>query len=209
MIVLESNHMSKPILFCDYDGVLCHDRYWQSLPREQFDTVQRMLFKDDTSIVRDWMRGKYSSEDVNAIVAERLGIPYQELWNVFVEDCKKMHVSKRTLETLNSLRSRYTVILITGNMDSFSRFTLPELKLDQYFDHISNSFEEKLNKTDNDGELFLRFADRYGADIRDCVMMDDSQNVYDIFEKIGGKPALVTKERDIDFHLSSIVNDSQ
>ncbi len=150
------------------------------------------------------MRGKYTAEEVSLIVAEKIGMPYEKLWQLFVEDCKTMRVSKEVLEKLRSLRDRYIVILVTGNMDSFSRFTHPALGLDNYFDEISNSFNEGMLKAENGGELFLKYAKKYGVKIEDCIIFDDSPNVYNLFAKLGGTPYLITKEKDLKHYLFGI-----
>lgn len=131
------NTHQKPIIFCDFDGVLCHDRFWRSLSPEQYEKVQEYLFGNNLDLVNDWMRGKYFAEEINQKVSENTHISYSILWNTFVKDCETMSVSAEALETLNGLRDMYTVILITGNMDCFTRFTRPAAELDQYFDHIS------------------------------------------------------------------------
>ncbi len=194
--------MIKPILFCDFDGTICHDRYWSSLPAEQYDQVQKLLFRDDTSRVNDWMRGKYTAEQINEWLSEQTGMPYKELWGVFVADCESMKVSTETLEKLSSLRDHYTVILMTGNMDSFSRFTAPILRLQNYFDQISNSYHEGKHKTDNGGEIFKEYTGRLGVPLSECVVLDDSQSVCDTFELLGGKAYRVTSEKDINYYLA-------
>lgn len=193
----------KPILFCDFDGTICHDLYWRSLPAEQYKKVQQLLFQGDTMRVNDWMRGKYTAEEINRFVAKEIGMSYEELWSVFENDCKTAHVSEVTLQKLSALRDRYIVLLITGNMDSFSRFTVPALQLEQYFDHISNSYYEEKHKADNDGELFVEYAEKWGVPISDCVVIDDSPRVCAIFEALGGRVCRITPERDIDFHLAT------
>lgn len=197
--------MPKPILFCDFDGVLCQQRYWCSLPGDEFAQLQALLFGEDRTMVIDWMRGKHTAEDVNRFISERTGIPYERLWKTFVRDCETMQVSKEVLEKINSLRDRYTVILTTGNMDSFTRFTRPALNLDPYFDHISNSYHEGIHKTDNGGELFLKLADKYGAPISKCIALDDSPKVHAVFTALGGTAYLVTPEQDISFHLAKLL----
>src|ERR1700743_955547 len=107
--------MPKPILFCDFDEVLCHDRYWRSLSPDEYEKVQKLLFQNDTSLVNDWMRGKYTAEDINKFVSKETGIPFEKLWYVFVKDCQTMRVSQELLRNLHALRNHYTVILITGN----------------------------------------------------------------------------------------------
>ncbi len=199
--------MTKPqksIIFCDFDGVLCHDRFWRSLSAAENEMVQEYLFKNNVDLVNDWMRGKYSAEEINQKVSENTGIPYDVLWDVFVKDCESMSVSPEALERLNDLRDRYLVILVTGNMDCFTRFTRPAAELDKYFDDISNSFEEGIFKTDEKGRIFVQFAEKYGIPIESCYVLDDSKNVNGVFAELGGIACLVTKEQDIIFHLEKI-----
>ena len=49
---------TKPILFIDFDGTLCFDRYWRSLPQDMFSLVQQRLFGRDTTLAVEWMLGK-------------------------------------------------------------------------------------------------------------------------------------------------------
>lgn len=196
----------KSILFCDFDGTLCHDRYWRSLSPDEYEKVQELLFRNDTTLVNDWMRGKYSAEEINQFVSEKTGIPFKKLWDIFVNDCKTIRVSKEALETLNRLRDRYTIILITGNMDSFSRFTQPALALENYFDHISNSSHEGIHKTDSEGEIFLKYTERYSVSIQSCILLDDSKNVCKIFTELGGTAYLVTQDQNILYYLEKLAD---
>ncbi len=192
----------KPILFCDFDGTLCHNRYWSSLPSQQYEKVQKLLFRGDKTRTSDWMRGKYSAEEINGWLAEQIDIPYEILWGLFVQDCQNMKVAQTTLEKLSSLRDRFTVILITGNMDSFSRFTVPALRLEKYFDYISNSYYEGRHKTDNGGLIFKEYSERVGTPLSECVVLDDSQRVCDTFESLGGIAYRITAEKDVNYYLS-------
>ncbi|KQV17286.1 hypothetical protein ASC97_30360 [Rhizobium sp. Root1203] len=90
-------------------------------------------------------------------------------------------------------------------MDSFSRFTVPTLRLDQHFDAVSNSFYEGRLKTDDGGALFIKYADRLGACIEDCVLIDDSKEVCSIFSDLGGTPFQVTAERTTDAILDGLL----
>lgn len=73
-------HSMKPILFIDFDGTLCHDRFWQNyLSDEAFKKIS--IFTSRRDITRAWMRGEYTSEEINAIVAKETGIP--SIWIVF------------------------------------------------------------------------------------------------------------------------------
>ena len=194
-------NQNKPILFVDFDGTICYDRYWRSLPVDQYESVQKFLFQENIRIVMDWMRGNYTAEDINKIVSDHLNGDYETIWNLFVNDCKTMQISAGVLETISELRKKYVVILITGNMDSFNRFTVTELELEKYFDEISSSYDEKLLKSDNEGELFLKYLGKYSADIKKSVLIDDSKSTCKTFDKLGGKSFLIENEKGIERYL--------
>jgi FMN phosphatase YigB (HAD superfamily) len=195
---------AKPILFVDFDGTLCHDRYWRSLPPDMFAEAQQFLFGRDNSLVVEWMLGKKTAEEINTILAKHLGVPSQDLWELFVDDCETMKVKQSTLDTINSLRSRYTTILITGNMDSFTRFTVPALELDTYFDYITNSADAGVLKSDESGKQFLDLAKSSSVNIADCVLIDDSEKICALFECLGGTALQITSEHSIDTSLSQL-----
>lgn len=197
--------MKRKILFIDFDGVLCYERYWRSLPAAQLEQVQELLFRNDRTLVNDWMRGNYTAKEINVVVSKKLGIPYESLWELFVRDCKTMNVDLNILKQINQLREYFIVILLTDNMDSFTKFTQPALKLDNYFDLICNSFEQGMRKIDRNGELFLKYVHAYQAPIHDCVLIDDSKNVHDIFATLGGTGYLVTPEHNISYWIQHIV----
>ena len=145
---------NKPIVFIDFDKTICHDMYWRSLPANKQPQLQSLLFGADRRVVFEWMRGLHTAEAVNHLVATALDMPYDEVWDTFVADCRSMHVPQPTLDRVAALRPLVHTVLITANMDSFSRFTVPALKLDTYFDAISNSCDEGRLKTDEGGALF-------------------------------------------------------
>jgi FMN phosphatase YigB (HAD superfamily) len=201
--------MNKPILFVDFDGTICFDRYWRSLQPEKFEMIQKLIFGEDKTLLNNWMRGVYTAEEINKIVSENIGVPYEELWDLFVKDCETMQVSKDVLEKLNGLRSKYIVILVTGNMDSFSRFTVPALELDKYFDHINNSFFDGKLKTDNKGQVFIEYAKAFGVALNECIFLDNSPKACEVFDKLGGKAFLITPERNIGYYLDKLWTNKQ
>ena len=194
----------KPILFIDFDGTICMERYWRSLPTKEHEQVQELLFRNDTTLVNEWLRGKHTAEEINKYIADETGIEYTYLWELFVQDCKNMHVPQEVLNKLNELRNKYTVILITGNMDSFTRFTQPALELEKYFDVISNSFYEGKHKTDDNGSLFIKYIEQCDTDIKDALLIDDSTKVCDIFTKLGGTSLQVSHEKPILHYLQKL-----
>jgi hypothetical protein len=110
-------------------------------------------------------------------------LSYEDVWDIFVRDCKSMKVDQRMLDTIGMLRSQYYAVLITGNMDSFDRFTTPALELHLYFDQIVNSYNVKLHKTDDEGRIFV---DCLKGRVEDALLVEDSSSSRVVFEKLGG-----------------------
>jgi len=67
------NNCSKNILFLDFNRVISFDPFWKSLEvnnTELFNRIEDFLFKKNRQIIRDWMTGVYSSEDVHHIFSK-------------------------------------------------------------------------------------------------------------------------------------------
>ncbi|MDP3989022.1 MAG: hypothetical protein Q8P93_02200 [bacterium] len=197
---------SRKLLFIDFDGTICRDKFWRSLDEEINRKIQKYLFQDNKDIVGDWMRGKYTSEEINQMVSEATGVVFEELWRAFEKDCKEMSVSQSILQKILDLRKGFYIILMTGNMDCFDRFTVPTLRLDNYFDSISNSYNEGKLKDDNNGELFVEYAKRHNADLRDAIVIDDSPRVCSTFINLGGKAFQVTPDKGAEYYLAELID---
>lgn len=189
-------------LFVDFDGTICHDRFWRSLSSSENKQIQDLLFSGNNSTVTDWMRGAYTSEEINQLVVKETGLAYEYLWETFVHDCKNMSVQTEILELVHQLRNKFHVVLITGNMDCFNRFTVPALQLDEYFDVIVNSFYEKQLKTDNNGSSFVKHVK---GNIRDAILIEDSEKSCEIFKGLGGNACRVTNREDTLKHLQNLM----
>ncbi len=195
---------NKPILFVDFDGTICFDKYWRSLPADKFEVVQSLIFGKANGLVNDWMRGKYTAEEVNHLLADKAGLQYEPLWKLFVNDCETMKISLAVLQKIDSMRQKYTAVLVTGNMDSFTRFTVPALGLDKYFDHINNSFLVGKLKDDSKGATFMEYAKSLDVSIKDCFLIDNSPNACSVFQELGGTALLIKDEWDINYYLDKL-----
>lgn len=195
----------KPILFIDFNGTLCHDRFWRNIDADSFERIQNLLFSGNKSVIQDWMKGIYSSEDINQLVSKELNIPFDKIWKVFVEDCKNMTISSDTLNRIEKLRKDYETVLITDNMDCFTRFTVPAKKLDSFFDSIVNSFENKKFKEHNEGEVFIQLAGKTNTNVEDCILIDNSKSACAIFSKLDGQSCFVTSENTLDYWLETLL----
>lgn len=149
------------------------------------------------------MKGKCTAEQINQFVATETGIEYERLWEIFQNDSKTMRVDEKILDLVSKLRTKYHMVLITGNMDSFDRFTAPVLNLASYFDVIVNSNTDQQLKTDNNGESFLKYLK---GSISEAVLIEDSQKSCDVFTSLGGKALQISSEFSAVYYLQHLAD---
>lgn len=194
----------KPVLFIDFDGTLCHDKFWRSLDLNINKKIQEYLFGPDNRIVNRWMKGGCTSEDINLMLSKELDVNYEILWSAFVRDCETMLIEPGVIEKIYKLRQQYKTILITDNMDCLDRFTVPALGLDKYFDQIVNSYYEKTSKNDDNGKLFKKVSENNSIEIKNSILLDNSKGTCEIFSKLGGISFFVTKEKPLVYWLDTL-----
>ncbi len=194
----------KKVLFVDFNGVLSYVPFWYSLKDPNHDlhnhlsNIEEFLFKKNFNLVNEWMLGKYKSEDIHKLIADNLNIPYSTLFETFKKDCEDMKVSKKILKKLADIKQKYYLILATGNMDAFDRFTLPkEKEFFEIFDEIHNSFNLGMLKTSNGGEYFKNVVNNKKTSFNSCYLIDDSRKTCDLFESLGGKAYCTKKEDEV------------
>ncbi len=204
---------NKNILFLDFNGVLSYDPFWTSLRDTKhslhpyYETIETYLFKDNISIVIDWMVGKYTSEEIHEILKKEINIPYEELFAVFCEDCSNIDISEKILKKIQTLREFYSCILVTDNMDSFDRFTIPHNpQLVASFDRIDNSYTMGRFKKSDNGRYFVEQVEERQVVMENCILIDDSKDNCTLFESIGGRAYATKTENDVLKVLDDIHN---
>lgn len=201
--------MKRKVIFIDWDGTLCFSRFWETLSAKNstFSQVVANFFATEKEMIRNWMRGKHTSEEINKLLSERAGLLEKEVWNSFVSDCQQMKIDLKITKTIKKLRKKHNVILITGNMDCFSRFTVPSLKLDRLFDRVINSYDTGMLKTDDNGKQFFDCLNVYNSNISESYLIEDSANTCEVFTKLGGKALKVNKKEDTLTHLNKFLEE--
>jgi len=149
------------------------------------------------------MRGKYSSEEINRLMVEWSGLPYELLWQEFITSCQNMFFDDSFKEAIQKLRSSAFVVLTTSNMDCFIRFTVPELKLDEIFDEITVSSDLGYLKTEKDGEFFLSVLRELEVSIENSFLVEDSVKTCEFFTALGGRAYQVANKEET---LSALEN---
>ncbi len=174
------------VLFVDFHGTLSNDIYWSTLQEPLRSKIQTLLFQENTSMVKSWMRGQLSSEEICQFVSDKLVLAYEQIWNGLVDSCHRIKISNWALRRIEQLRQDHVVCLITSNMDCFTRYVVPRKKLSNTFDFVFNSADFGLLKEDNRGELFRIVCKHLRVDIQECTLVDDSDDLCRLFEELGG-----------------------
>lgn len=192
----------KSVLFVDFNGVVSYNPFWHSLRNKEhplhvyMEQIENYLFKDAIEIVMDWMIGKHTSEEIHRLLEREIGVPYDTLFPLFCDECSHIDISHRILEHIQELRQWYHCVLITDNMDSFDRFTLPNNPmLYTVFNEIHNSYTMKRFKKSDEGAYFKEVVERQGAIFQNSILIDDSKNNCALFESLGGC-ACISKTED-------------
>lgn len=192
-------------LFIDFDGTICRDKFWRSLDDAKASLVQNTIFKKNQVLLVEWMCGKHTSEKVNEFISKETGLEFQALWEVFVYDCKTMSVDQDLLSLIAELRRKFHVVLVTGNMDCFDRFTIPALNLENHFDVIVNSYNEGQLKSTNGGETFSKYIK---GSFDKAYLVEDSSPSCNIFCGLGGTALQVTETTSATSHLENLLSAS-
>ena len=200
--------MDKNIVFVDWDGTLSWSRYWESLLKTN-DTLAKVVsdfFAFEKDMEARWMRGGLKSEDINKLISQRSGLSEDFLWRTFISDCQKMKVDPEVISLIKKLKGKYIVILVTGNMDCFSRFTVPALGLDKVFNKIINSSHVGYLKTEYDGKTFTDCFKEYNIENRSkSYLLDDSEKTCLMFNALGGRAMKIDKKEDTITYLKEIL----
>jgi FMN phosphatase YigB (HAD superfamily) len=203
--------MIKKVIFIDWDGTLSTSRFWESTKKNDsnFTKIVDDFFTFEMETMNKWMKGLFNSEYINKIISDRSGIPEDQLWQSFVSDCQNMKTYPDTIELIQKIRLNCPVILVTGNMDCFTRFTVPALKLNEKFDLIINSSDIGYLKTENNGKIFFDCLKIYNREsLSESYLIDDSIKTCDLFSSLGGNVLRVNEIKDtIEYLKMILVND--
>lgn len=202
----------KPILFMDFNGVISYDDFWLSIRdkdhelNKYHEAIEKFLFEDNRDIIRDWMVGKYTSENIHKILADNIGVDGKKLFDVFIDDCGNLDISDKILEQVAQLKPKFHIILITDNMDSLDRFTFPRhlSRLNKIFDRMDNSYNLKNLKRYNNGQYFIERLKERSAPIEQSILIDDSNTNCEVFKGLGGISYCTATEQEVLNVLSKI-----
>jgi FMN phosphatase YigB (HAD superfamily) len=190
---VESDVLVYKVVLFDFDGVLCHDRFYvglRDLHPEAWAFIQTQVFGVAGGVADRWMRGELTSHDVNRLVCDSTGLDFTTVSRMLVESVRAMRIETRLLDLARRLAGDgVSVGLVTCNMDVFNQITVQHHRLDEVFSAIVNSCDYGCCKEEQDGRLFdvalqlLGHAGAYGK----SLLIDDSPAARQTFIEKGGQ----------------------
>lgn len=187
----------KKVVFIDWNKTLSFDLFWEHLSsadhpnHKHLDAIEKWLFIDHRSVINPWMRGEVSLEMVVEEMSKDTGIDQKIITDELKHSCEIMTFCFAGIEDLiERIRKKgILVVVATDNMDTFSRFTAPTLKLDTIFDAVLNSHtigHLKDDKEPSDNILFFDdFLESHNLSYEDCILLDDSPDSSGKYKKLG------------------------
>jgi FMN phosphatase YigB (HAD superfamily) len=193
-------------VFFDFDGVLCTDRFYTVLVQiypMALSFINDKIFGGPQKYADSWMRGKFSYQEINALISEATGIPFSKVTELFITGIRQMRINHALIQFALSLKRRgIRIALVTNNMDIFDEITIPEKNLDDIFPVIINSFDYKLMKQDENGKLFDIALGKLGLDsYLGVYLVDDSPTYCTIFAAKGGNAYQYSGQKEFELWL--------
>src|SRR3989344_9107440 len=192
-----SNPRNIQTILFDFHGVLCFYEVYKPMLEleypEKLEWISKNVFEEDKGLVRKWMRGEISSDEMNRNIAKRAGMDFDVLNKAFIESALNMKLDEKLLLFISKIREAgMKVGLVTDNMDVFSEITAPAHRLKEKFDAIVNSVDYGFLKKENHGKLFDIALEKLGGSIQNSLMVDNQPAVIELFESKGGIGYLYT-----------------
>lgn len=194
------------IIFIDWYRTLSCDLFWQRIQKENptaFEKIEKALFQN-TQLINEWMTGCYSSEEICDHLEECSGISSKKLFSELQTYCSNTLIRPEIIKTIEQLRLRHHIIIVTDNMDCFSRFTVPALHIQNWTDAISNSSQVKRLKNEHGGKTFQDIADQLHIPMAKTFCIDDNPETCKIIRSLGGTAMQTTGESQTLEILTSI-----
>lgn len=204
-------------VFIDWHKTLSQSKFWGDWQKEThtnsrlYRYIQNMLFSEPYELANNWMRGKYTSEEVIQEIAQKSQESPSVILNELIKSCQAMKMfSDRLPELIVKLKKEgVKTVLVTDNMDCFSRWAVPSLSLQEIFNDILNSYYTKLLKSDLDDKgksiLLEKYITNNELNREHCVLIDDSQNLKPIAQKSGITFFHATNKKSTEMYLLKIL----
>ncbi len=185
------------VIFIDWNKTLSYSLFWEQLkdphhPNHTYlETIERWLFVDNRHKINPWMKGEITTNHIVTDMERDTKIKKSLILKELKYSCETMTYSVKGVDTIISrIRKKgIKVVVATDNMDTFSRYTAPALKLAEVFDGVLNSHTLGHLKDDPLPRNSIPFFDSYlhteKLHYEDAVLLDDSPDSSGKYKKLG------------------------
>jgi beta-phosphoglucomutase-like phosphatase (HAD superfamily) len=196
------NSQKTKAVFFDFDGVLCTGRFYVTLKKDYplaWKFINENVFGGPKYADR-WMRGEFNYNQINRIISDAAGVPFDILSGLFKDSVRQMRINQKLIQFALDLKQRgIKTALVTSNMDVFNEITVPEKKLAGVFPLIMNSFDYKILKHEENEKLIDIALEKLGlSSYHDTWLIDDSTGICDMFNAKGGRAYRYSGQKDFD-----------
>ncbi|HTE58051.1 MAG TPA: hypothetical protein VK694_04870 [Verrucomicrobiae bacterium] len=178
--------MKYDTLFIDWDGTLSQSRlwgHWKDDPKraDDYQSIQECVFQssDPDDTFQRWMLGKLTTEQALAVAAAKTGIDYAQLLEHMRHSCQNMSfIDERLPHLLRAVQERgVRIVIATDNMDCFTRWTVPALRVNTFSDdilssHLVGAFKRE-TATDGSSLFFGDYLRRHTMQPGQVALLDD------------------------------------
>lgn len=174
-------------IFIDWYQTLSTSLFWEHwtdpthpLHALHAPMVSSLFHLGNASETRAWMRGELPVEEILQRICLRHHFDYELILQELIVSCKAMQLVSPTVPCfLAQLRAAgIRVAIATDNMDTFTRWTVPALKLHKLVDDILNSFDVRALKGDLDSSgrssFFAAYLEKHAFEPGESILLDDN-----------------------------------
>ncbi|HEU5121962.1 MAG TPA: HAD family hydrolase [Candidatus Saccharimonadales bacterium] len=177
------------LLLVDFDGVTSNGRFYRSSIESEKHlgkaAADYIFAPRNSELVRKWMRGELTYDQVHDIVENEVGIDARLLDNILERSIEYMPINRPLLNLVETLRTNgVTVGLFTDNMDVFDKISTAHHMLNKRFDAIYSSSKYGQLKLENETLLHTAIEEA-GAELESTALVDDSPRSYNRARQYG------------------------
>lgn len=213
--------MKYKTIFIDWHGTLSNSRFWDRWAKDVdkqhlHQQAQHALFEDAEGllILKDWMRGLRSVNNVVSYLHDVTGIPAADLQDELRYTSENMaFINPDVVDRIETLRSMgVKVVIASDNMDTFRLWTVPALGLEELFDGILTSERRGALKSEVGEDGFSPFFSLYlqqnNLQPGEAVLIDDNQGLK-LVESLGIDFLHVNVTANLVYYLDDLIRSDQ
>ncbi len=192
--------MSLKCVLWDFGDTLADERWMLEAPAAAPQLSRVWSEVAGGELADAWNRGEISDREIVAAVAARLAMTEQEVRAHSRLCCSRIRFFE--LPWTIARRRPLPQALVTVNPDGFSDFIVPHYRLDEVFDAIVTSWEER---TLDKGEMGLTALKRLGGSVlpAEALLIDNKAHNVEAWVSRGGRGYLFRGEAEFQRDLGA------